>query len=302
MKIVVPDYYEKFHCIAEKCRHNCCIGWEIDIDEDTYSLYCGIGGEMGQRLKNGINHSDTPCFKLDKDERCFFLNENGLCDIITRLGEGALCDICHYHPRFRNFFSDRSEIGLGLSCEEACKIILENTKKVTLIPLEDDRTSSLTAKEKDFFIKRDYIIKILQNRNMPYTERVQKILKEYGIKALPHSPVYWFDVYSRLERLDNEWDGYLNYLKSANTYSYNGELDILYEQLSVYFVFRHLASAIDDGLFREHLIFCLHAVAIISTIFENTKGDKKDIFEICRMYSSEIEYSDENIEKIEASF
>ena len=32
MQIIVPDYYKEFSCIADHCRHSCCIGWEIDID------------------------------------------------------------------------------------------------------------------------------------------------------------------------------------------------------------------------------------------------------------------------------
>ena len=35
MKIYVPDYYSEFSCIADKCSDNCCIGWEIDIDENS---------------------------------------------------------------------------------------------------------------------------------------------------------------------------------------------------------------------------------------------------------------------------
>ena len=35
MKLIAPDYYNKFSCIADKCRHSCCVGWEIDIDENT---------------------------------------------------------------------------------------------------------------------------------------------------------------------------------------------------------------------------------------------------------------------------
>ena len=38
-RIVMPDYSEGFRCIAGKCRHSCCIGWEIDIDEKTYEKY-----------------------------------------------------------------------------------------------------------------------------------------------------------------------------------------------------------------------------------------------------------------------
>ena len=42
MKTVAPDYYPNFKCIASECRHNCCIGWEIDIDEDTFEYYKGL--------------------------------------------------------------------------------------------------------------------------------------------------------------------------------------------------------------------------------------------------------------------
>ena len=39
MIMLVPNYYKDFLCIADKCRHSCCIGWEIDIDEETLEFY-----------------------------------------------------------------------------------------------------------------------------------------------------------------------------------------------------------------------------------------------------------------------
>ena len=129
MKTIVPDYYPEFHCIAGACRHSCCIGWEIDIDEDTRQLYREIPGEIGRRLSEQIDDSgEVPCFSLDERERCPFLNGDGLCDIILQLGEGALCQICADHPRFRSFFSDRTEMGLGLCCEAAADLILRRTE------------------------------------------------------------------------------------------------------------------------------------------------------------------------------
>ena len=125
MKTFVPNYYKDFKCIAEKCKHNCCIGWEIDIDEETLLKYKNRKGKFSRTLRNGINFNDDyTYFKLDGKGRCAFLNENNLCDIILNLGEDSLCQICNDHPRFRNYFSDRIEMGLGLCCEEAGKIIL----------------------------------------------------------------------------------------------------------------------------------------------------------------------------------
>ena len=34
MKTVAPDYYRDFHCKAGNCKHTCCAGWEIVLDED----------------------------------------------------------------------------------------------------------------------------------------------------------------------------------------------------------------------------------------------------------------------------
>lgn len=34
MNIYAPDYYPAFRCIASKCGHTCCAGWEIDVDAE----------------------------------------------------------------------------------------------------------------------------------------------------------------------------------------------------------------------------------------------------------------------------
>lgn len=98
------NFFQNFHCIAGDCKHSCCIGWEIDIDEDTLDYYRQIGGDFGRRLSANIATDGTPHFKLTKDERCPFLNQQNLCDIILNLGEESLCQICTDHPRFRSFF------------------------------------------------------------------------------------------------------------------------------------------------------------------------------------------------------
>ena len=76
----IPEYYRKFRCIADKCRDNCCIGWEIDIDDETADFYRSVEGEFGERLKDSINEGS---FILTEDERCPFLSRRGLCDIFT---------------------------------------------------------------------------------------------------------------------------------------------------------------------------------------------------------------------------
>ena len=130
MLTYVPSYYSRFSCIASNCQHNCCIGWEIDIDKDTYNNYLKVEGGIAERLKENIIGGKNPRFKMLKGGRCPFLNKDNLCDIIVNLGEQNLCEICKLHPRFLNYFDDRVEIGLGLCCEEAARIILTNKDKM----------------------------------------------------------------------------------------------------------------------------------------------------------------------------
>ncbi|MBO7217364.1 MAG: flagellin lysine-N-methylase [Clostridia bacterium] len=281
MQILVPDYYNSFRCIASRCRHNCCIGWEIDIDEDTLSLYDDIGGELGDRLKKGIDRAETPHFILE-NERCPFLNRNGLCDIITELGDGALCDICADHPRYRNYFSDRLEMGLGLCCEEAARLILSKTDKTELLDID-------TGEKAAPYPERQKIINILQNRDLSFEERLGR-LKTFSDKD--YSPLFF-----SLERLDREWEKYISLLKEPRSANLS-EFDTAFEQLAVYFVLRHTAEDFENGL-----LFSLFSVYIIRKICSALKTKNgslsfSQVAEICRLYSSEIEYSDENIEKI----
>lgn len=34
-----PAYYKAFRCIGSDCTENCCIGWEINVDEDSLAYY-----------------------------------------------------------------------------------------------------------------------------------------------------------------------------------------------------------------------------------------------------------------------
>ncbi len=138
MFTVVPDYYKDFHCIAGKCRHTCCKGWEIDIDSDSLIRF----------QRDGIGHiseEGDPHFILDSEERCPFLNRENLCDLIIEHGEGYLCQICRDHPRFRSFWETGEEIGLGLCCEAAAELVLNRDNPMGLLYSDSETGLSVTA-------------------------------------------------------------------------------------------------------------------------------------------------------------
>ena len=301
MKLFAPDYYKKFKCIADKCRHNCCIGWEIDIDEDTWAYYREIEDGFGERLKNGIcEKSDAPHFILTENERCPFLNDNNLCDIILNLGEEGLCQICSDHPRFRNFFSDREEIGLGLCCEAACELILTNESKVKIIEIADDGQEEFEdPDEKEFFAFREKLFEIIQNRGKDIDERVSDMLDFCGAVFPEKSEAEWAEVLRRFERLDCSWDKMLDRLAEEGKKEYNEKWDTAYEQLIVYFIYRQLSESVYDGRLKERICFAVLSCYIIRRIFETYEnGGVCELCDIARAYSSEIEYSDENTQKL----
>ena len=39
MLVRVPDYFDKFRCLAGACPHTCCEKWEVVIDEESAALY-----------------------------------------------------------------------------------------------------------------------------------------------------------------------------------------------------------------------------------------------------------------------
>ncbi len=294
MKLIVPDYYKDFRCIAEHCRHNCCIGWEIDIDEDTLEMYENVPGEFGERLRDGISHVETPCFKLGEGERCVFLNERGLCDIILNLGENALCDICTDHPRFRNFFADRTEMGLGLCCEEACRLVLGCSDTVKLLEIEDDGEDMPDSEDKEFFSERQHIFNVLQDRSASLEDRLYSLSEEYGVVGNILSPSEWARFYRGLERLDPKWDKYLDILTKRDIFDEIRDNAVVWEQLAVYLVYRYSA----EYPINEALAFCIHTVKLLCTLSVVVSADFSEICEICRMWSGEIEYSEENTKSV----
>lgn len=127
MTTLVPAIYAQFHCLADQCRHTCCQGWEIQIDPESRRRYAAMPGEIGQRLQAAIDDTeDGACFRLLPGDRCPFLADSGLCDLITACGEETLCQICADHPRYRNEFTGLTELGLGLSCEAAAALTLHH--------------------------------------------------------------------------------------------------------------------------------------------------------------------------------
>jgi len=299
VKTFAPNWYPDFQCIADRCRHSCCVGWEIDIDADTLAKYRSVSGEWKKRFdENIVSDEETASFRLTEDERCPFLNQRGLCDIILTFGEESLSQICTDHPRYRSFFADRTEIGLGMCCEEAARIMLSQEERTRLIELSSEGVSGTENEaETDFFAWRSQLFSIVQNRKMSLTERMQKLCGACGFAYDVCRPAEWRGWLLTLERLDEAWTQRLEELQEESE-----KWDVPFEQLLFYLLFRHLSGALDDGLYAERVALCVLLLRLIRSL---PCSDMKELADVCRMASSEIEYSDENtgriLKKLEAA-
>ena len=327
MKLRVPDYYYDFKCIGGDCTDSCCIGWELDIDEDSYEAYKKVEGSFGDRLRESMvdgSDEEDECntFRL-KGGRCPFLNDNNLCDIYINLGEKSLCKVCTEYPRFTVF-----------SREDEIKFIWKE------IPDEVIYEESLPMFVDEIEYIRDKGIAILQDRTRDIYERIsdflsfvskaQEIINEGGEDDDLHGMIAelkpicnnegkaCFDAFfeevcyllGELYVLGEEWVEVFARFKSELSKEVleefekcrkeNKMLDIWYENLMVYFVFRYFTKGVYDcdvisrAKFAFLGFFSIRGIAALR-YRDNLKFDIDDMIVSAKAYSKEVEHSEGNI-------
>ena len=332
MIIKMPMYYKDFRCIADKCQDNCCIGWEIDIDASAAEYYKTVEGSFGNKLRSNISQCDTPSFIL-KGERCPFLNEKNLCEIIINLSESKLCQICRDHPRYFEWFADVKEGGIGLCCEEAARLIVTSKENFTTYETECDDIGCDDYNEALYDMltfARNEIISTLENDNLPlkeriasviaYTKEVQFLADNYCFDKIPIKESYpaedseadvnaFLRAFTDLEPIDDNWQNYLQCLiDSSETLRKNlNELkdscDLYLKNIAVYFVWRYFLKGVYDEEIISKIMLMAVSIAMIKLMYLHKHLSLTALTdEICsitaKSYSKETEYSEENLEKI----
>ncbi len=321
MFTVKPDFYDSFKCIAGKCTDNCCIGWEIDVDDVALEKYKNLQSPLGDEICSCITESEDGsfCFKLSENEKCPFLNESNLCKIIINGGENLLCDICREHPRFYEWFAGVTECGLGLSCEEVCRLLLENEEPFSLVEESDGEEIVLETKEdiaeSDFYIFlsafREKLFEFLSRKDINFQEKLVKVLCETedfcGEKIKIRDYKNSLELLKKTEPIDEKWTQFINDLSENFETVLNAETefqektkgDMLYSKILAYILYRHFIKAVFDKSIKERICFAVEGVRFIylcdmKTYFEKGELTLKDRIENLKNWSKQIEYSEEN--------
>ena len=179
MLITIPDYYQDFECIADKCEDTCCAGWQIVIDKKTLKKYTKIKGDFRKRMFKSVDWFQGT-FKQDKDKRCAFLNEKNLCDLYLSQGEEGFCKTCREYPRHTEEFEGVREITLSISCPEVARILMNRMEPVSFLSYEREGEEEFEDFDPFFYSiledARKEMIAILQNRDLTITDRILLIL------------------------------------------------------------------------------------------------------------------------------
>ena len=222
MKYHKPSFFDQFKCIGSACTDTCCAGWEIEVDETTAQGYLAEKGAFGDRLRREIGSEPGEYFFKLKNNRCPFLNKENLCDIFINLGEYRLCDICSEHPMFYNWFGDYTEVGLGLCCEEAERLLFSDSKPLTFVEEVHTDASDLLDDESEeceqMLEERKAIFSILQNRKKNIGARLKRLLLQlpYADEMLLLTvPILEWDDPESITKLDYNAKPSTNTLKSS---------------------------------------------------------------------------------------
>ena len=352
MKEYRPTYYNKFKCIASECKDNCCIGWEIDIDEKSLNFYKNAGGEIGKKLSKEIEQGETSCHFRLNGERCPFLNEKNLCEIYISLGEKALCEICTEHPRYHEWYGDWKESGIGLSCEAAAKIIFTEETPTEFETIEIEETNDEQINEFEFskiFLARETALKLLENKEFNLNQKLKLLLcfgeelqesldfedwenfetiaKEYreteilkNIKLSQENENLniknLFEFLNDLEAIDESWkislknieenfDEIINSLEKIKNEFKIWEKTL--QQIAEYFIYRYFCKTYFDRDLLSKIMLTIFSCVFIALLdgekyLKNKKFTLEERIETAKLYSKQIEYCTENLDRLYESF
>jgi lysine-N-methylase len=286
-------------------------------------MYKTLEGPLGDELREKIDFNENGgSFILGEGDRCPFLNGQGLCRLILGGGEHLLCDICREHPRFYNQLPSREEMGLGLGCEEAARLILTDSEMGALYRYGEEDCGEAEQYEIDeceeLLAERDSLIGFLTDEEIPLENRVLSIADTYGINGddclILSKDI--LDFMAELEPLDHTWEPNMRELsaslgslpagreeRAGSLCSAGGER--AYVRLAVYFIYRYFVKAMETGCapaaYVGFALLSTELIALRCCLLEAHKGRALTEEEICTVaadYSNQIEYCTENVEAI----
>ena len=309
MKIIKPDYYDNFICLAGACPDSCCKDWAVDVDADSAQRYLALEGELGDALRAVLKEEKGDYYMEIVGGRCPMWRTDGLCKIQAQLGHDGLCEVCQNFPRLRHDYGNFVELGLELSCPRAAELIFASGGAFCVEAAEGESPVEYDEEVMSVLLKsREAFLSFLDSTTLPLP-KILAILLLYGYdvqgeidggEGLPFDPEGClnrapqfagqgdlqavFDFFRGLEILTPGWKSRLN------STVYNTDWQDL-KPLIRYFIGRYWLQAVSDF----DLICRVKFIAIACILINALGGDPA---RTAQLFSKEIENDADNVEAI----
>lgn len=323
--------FDKFKCIADKCPKSCCIGWQIMIDEDSINKYAATSGDFGYRLKASINYEEGSF--LQNTTRCSMLNETGLCDLQSTLGESYLCNTCRKYPRHVEEFQDIREYSLSLSCPEAVRMLMVPDYSFSIEESEDDVFDAPEEFEDfDFLLfdkleyARDRMMALAKDSSISFSERLERIRSSaFALQNLyDEGEIFEMDNISyenkstisseyamsglgtllELEVLEESWHETIretiSYWNNNPPKQFLEDSTFVFEKIFTSLLFNYFCGAVYDGQIYARTMIAVMSVIWIMMI--QSAHPDTELAKNIYLYSREVEHSDINVNTLISYF
>jgi lysine-N-methylase len=188
-KMILPTYANEFRCIGSLCDDTCCVGWLVEIDQETYEKYQTLpAGPLRTQLDESVRRTPDQAdgakaktfatIQMSHSHECPMHNAEGLCQIQVEHGATYLSRTCSTFPRM-NFLVDGMKLEtLSLSCPEAARIALTSFELTNSNRAEasdfvwDDDLGKFAPMRSYFWPIREFTVSLLQDRSYALWQRM----------------------------------------------------------------------------------------------------------------------------------
>jgi len=210
---VRPQYALKFRCIGTQCEDDCCHGWDVMVDQETYGKYESLPAlqpvlqERFIQITASAGDGRQYLIKRTASSACPFLTRERLCEIHKNYGENYLSAVCSSYPRVSRRIDGLPETALSLSCPEAARLVLLDAQLMPtageeasarysrLLKLGDRPCGAVHSPIRFFWEIREFCLALLQDRSYAlwqrlfllgmFSKRLNEIIENQQVVLLP---------------------------------------------------------------------------------------------------------------------
>lgn len=274
---IYPDFYNEFQCIGQHCKNTCCADWKVYIDNETFQRYQQIQAPFGQFIReNLVSNEKGTTIKWTKENRCPFLDEQGLCRIQLEYGFEFLCEICRRFPRKILSIEHLEMKGLSLSCEQVLRILYEKDTPIKLFCNlgKSNRVPNLFENHiRKIHEYTSFGMDLLQNMDIPFGCALGSLLiHNTDIKQLFNNKDY-----DKLPATLNTIQSTLSELEHTRQEMTYGELEQIADQL-LFVIVDTFCSVVRELNYSRYEKYVWDA-----SFFELTDAERKGALSKCRL-------------------